>query len=610
MLTPYMVPFGRAVAEGLNRRVVLVCGSQMGKSDTILDLIGHRLDQAPAPILYVGPTQQFISDQWEPRIMGLLDEAPTIKAKVARGKRMKKARKVIAGVPLRLAHAGSSTALKSDPAALALTDEADELMANVKGQGNPIGLVDRRGDTYADFVHAIVSTPSEGLAETEVDPETGLEFWKEADPEDVSSTIWRFWQGGTRYHWAWPCPHCDEYFVPRFKCLDIPQGSPAEARAKTVMMCPKCGAAIDDGHKAAMNERGLYVAQGQRIENGVVLGDPPESETISFWVSGLCSPFRSFGDRAAEFVEALRSGDPSQVQTVINGGFGELWRPANGEAPEWQEVAKLRRAYPAGSVPKGALWLTAGVDVQKNRLVYVVRGWGARASSWLVQHGELWGATDEDEVWASLSNVLQDSYSGMHIARAFVDAGFRPNKRDAGSEHRVYSFVRRFPRQVFASKGASTALVKPIVSSKIEVRANGKPYGIELQRLDTDFWKSWVHTHLRWPEDQPGAFALHETTTDDYCQQLVSEARVKTPTGKAQWVQRSRNNHYLDCEAMAAAAAYKLNVQTIPEGASREWEAETEEHVPAAHAEARTAAPPPSTSLRDRFASKATRFRK
>jgi hypothetical protein len=67
--------------------------------------------------------------------MALLDEAPTLKDKVARGKRMTKTRKVISGSPLRLAHAGSSTALKSDPAALALMDEVDEMLANVKKAG-------------------------------------------------------------------------------------------------------------------------------------------------------------------------------------------------------------------------------------------------------------------------------------------------------------------------------------------------------------------------------------------------------------------------------------------------------------------------------------------
>ena len=51
---------------------------------------------------------------------------------------------------------------------------------------------------------------------------------------------------------------------------------------------------------------------------------------------------------------------------------------------------------------------------------------------------------------------------------------------------------------------------------------------------------------------------------DDYCHQIVSEARLKEPTGKVTWVQRSRANHFFDCEAMQAAAGYLLNVQRIP----------------------------------------------
>ncbi|MBD0318828.1 MAG: glycosyltransferase family 4 protein, partial [Gemmatimonadetes bacterium] len=51
------------------------------------------------PILYVGPSQQFLREQFEPRIKDLLDQAPTLRGKVARGKKMTKTRKVIAGVP-------------------------------------------------------------------------------------------------------------------------------------------------------------------------------------------------------------------------------------------------------------------------------------------------------------------------------------------------------------------------------------------------------------------------------------------------------------------------------------------------------------------------------
>ncbi len=58
-----------------------------------------------------------------------------------------------------------------------------------------------------------------------------------------------------------------------------------------------------------MNAAGAYVAPGQRIEaDDTITGEPPESDTESFWVSGLCSPFRSIGDRAAAYVEAVQSG--------------------------------------------------------------------------------------------------------------------------------------------------------------------------------------------------------------------------------------------------------------------------------------------------------------
>lgn len=590
----------------------------MGKSDTILDVIGQRLDQAPAPILYVGPNKQFITEQWEPRISGLLDEAPTLRAKVARGKRMTKTRKVISGVPLRLAHGGSSTALKSDPAALAITDEADEMMSNVKGQGSPIGLVDARGDTYADFVHAITSTPSEGLGETEVDPESGLEFWKTEDPEDISSTIWRLWQAGTRYHWAWPCPHCGEFFIPRFKCLVIPQGSPAEAKAGTYLGCPRCGVLIDDAAKSGMNERGVYVAPGQKIaKDGTVSGEIPESETVSFWVSGLCSPFKSFGERAARYVEAMRSGDDHEVQAAINAGFGELWTKSSGDLPEWSALASLKRPYGEGDVPDAVLFLTCGVDVQRNRLVYAIRGWGSRATSWLIDAGELWGETSEDPVWEALTHVILAEYGGLNIRTVLVDAGFRPNKRDAGDEHRVYAFCRQFPRLVFPSKGYATLPSDiPVLKSKIEVTPRGKvgKYGLELVRVNTDHCKSWVQARLRWPEDQPGAFYLHDTTSEDYCQQLVSEYRTRAPNGRAVWVTRTKNNHYLDCEALNMAAGYLLNVAKIPEGVVRDWgppptetivEADPEDDAPPP---APVMPPPPRAGgIRDRFSRNAGR---
>src|SRR5947208_9151119 len=104
-----------------------------------------------------------------------------------------------------------------------------------------------------------------------------------------------------------------------------------------------------------------------------------------FWVSGLASPFVTFGERAAEFLEAVALGEAGKIQGVMNAAFGELYAPGGGEAPAWAEVAKLRAPYRYGDLPTGVITITSGVDVQKNRLIYVVRGWGARGTSWLLE---------------------------------------------------------------------------------------------------------------------------------------------------------------------------------------------------------------------------------
>lgn len=590
-LTPYGIEFVRTAASAAYKRVVQVMAAQCGKTDGILDLIGHKLDQRPEPILYVGPNKQFLLEQFEPRVMALLDEAPTLRRKLARGKRMSKTRKLVAGVPVRLAHAGSSTALKSDPAALAITDELDELVANVKGQGDPVGLVDARGDTYGDgFCHVMVSTCSLGIKEVERDPANGLDLWKVQAPEDIESTIWRFWQQGTRHHWCWRCPGCGEWFVPRFDCLAF-EGrgeelttTPSIARATAVVICPANGCIIRNEEKAALNRGGRYVAPGQTIdENGNVVGDPPDSDTASFWVSGLCTPFKTFGDRAALYVEAVQSGNTERIRTVMNAGFGELWSPAAGEAPEWTDVWACRDVYVSGEVPAGVLFLTAGVDVQKRKLVFVIRGWGYRQESWLVSAGELHGDTKLDDAWLDLYALLTTEFpGGLMIRRAFVDSGFRPGDKDNGDENKVYEFCRRHSRLAFATKGYDRR-PQPISVNRIDVLpSGGRPkYGLDLVRLDSDYLKRWVHERIHWPEGQPGGWHLPADITEDYCRQITNESRVRKPGGGYTWVP-SGPRDYLDAEAMAYGAAKMLGVDRLinapppppPEHAAREARAD------------------------------------
>lgn len=77
---------------------------------------------------------------------------------------------------------------------------------------------------------------------------------------------------------------------------------------------------------------------------------------------------------------------------------------------------------------KGLL-LTAGVDVQKDRLEISVWAWGREKESWLVEHRVLDGDTARPEVWKKLDTMLAESWpheSGydLPVRRVAVDSGF------------------------------------------------------------------------------------------------------------------------------------------------------------------------------------------
>ena len=530
-------------------------GSQMGKTEALLNLIGWRLDDDPCPVLYISPTQRQAESISRDRLGKMLRTTPSLWAKLHKGQADKLSEKWVSGVRLGFGWAGSATELSSHPAGLAVLDERDRMGEDTQGEGDPVALAEARTATFPDGKVIVCSTPTlEG-----------------------ASPIWALFEEGTRFRWAWPCPDCGSYFVPEFKLLRWPEGcTPHRALKEARLGCPECGSLIEDRHRPEMNRCGLFLGPGERVDpDGKVHGEMIESDTASFWVSGLCSPWRTWGQRAKSFLEAHRSRTPGRVQAVINTGFGELYH-LSGEAPDWQRVAELREGYSSGTVPAGVRLLTCGVDVQKDRLIYAIRGWGANFESWLIEQGELWGETEHDFVWTELSGLLQKSRGGHHIGRMFVDSGFKPGST-RGADNQVYAFCRRFRNRAFPTKGHDSQ-DKPLKTSLIDVSDRGRiiKHGLQLWHLDSDYFKSWVHARVQWPQGESGAFHLPVDCTDDYCQQLVAEQRLVKATGRVVWIKTRRDNHYLDCEVLNAAAAHTLGVHTLraaapePEGGTKQ----------------------------------------
>jgi phage terminase large subunit GpA-like protein len=520
---PYFIPIMEAATSPRYRRIVVVCGSQMSKTEFLLNLLGYRLDVDPAPVLFVGASQRQVESISTSRVMPMVRSTPTLHAKLDKRKTANKVtEKTIAGQRLGFAWAGSAIELSSHPAALVLIDERDRMGGDVGGEGDPVALAEARTATYVDGKVVVVSTPT----------------------VEGASPIWALYQSGTQFRWSWPCPHCETYFVPEFSLLKWPEkATPQQAKREARLACPHCGALIDDRHRPGMNAAGRFELAGD-----------PDADCASYWVSGLASPWRSWGEAAKQWLEAARSDEPGRAQAIMNTTFGELFRVA-GEAPPAADVQKLRAGYRSDELPATAAVLTAGVDVQADRLVYAIRGWGAASTSHLIRHGELWGDTNTPSPWEMLAELLEHDWNGKRLKLVLVDSGYRPEL--------AYAFSRRFPGRVLPSKGHDSQS-KPVYISQVDVNAKGerRKRGVRLAHVDAGYFKSWIHGRIAWPIDQPGAWHLPIDATDDYCEQIVAEQRIAR-AGTVRWIRTRKANHYLDAEVLNAAAAHLLEVHLL-----------------------------------------------
>jgi phage terminase large subunit GpA-like protein len=542
---PYLIEPAAAFTDPKAKRITYVTGTQSGKSFLQENVIGHRLDDDPCPIIYYAPTEGNITKKVEPVMMAMLGQSPSLDKKFARDRSTQYVKRVGAGT-LYLSWMGSTTETASTSARLILVDELDRCSKNA--EGSVVELVEARGDAYADSRVGFTATPTVGRVEKYKHPKTGLEHWAVGERKKIASPTWRQWQSGTRKEWAIPCIDCHEYFIPWSGLLWWPgKGTedecvPAVAEREARLCCPNCGSLIEDKYRQRMNKRGRYVAPGESVNaDGKVIG---ESETagnshFSYWTSGLCSfsAKKSYGFLAKKLMTALQSGEPEELLPVYNTGFGECYAMA-GEAPPWEAVKAMAWKYHSGHILSSPEYLLCTVDVQKNRLVYVVRAWYLGMASALVECGELWGDTLQPDVWDDLAELLDRDWGGRELDEIGIDCGYRDDM--------VFDFVRRHKGRARALRGDK--LDKPYRAIRVDVDSRGKTRKRGDMRWDFDSprAKSWVHSRVGWSNKKPGFWILPADIDEDYCKQIVGE---EFDESESVW-KKIGENHYLDCEAM------------------------------------------------------------
>jgi phage terminase large subunit GpA-like protein len=563
-VNPYMRPVSWAFAQPCFDRVTFITATQMGKSVTMENVIGHRLDEDPTPIMYIAPTAPLLKDAVVPKFDDMFAECESLMAKMD----VKKSTtfvKWFAGVKLRFVWAGSPSGLSADSAGLILVDEVDRIVNT--GEGSTVSLVERRGDAYDGSKIGYTATPTHGRVTKRRHEKSGLEHWAVASVKSLGSAVWKLWQSGTRHEWAVPCPECGEYFIPWSGLLWWPgkgaenECTPDEAQRGARLTCGASGCQIESKWRPWMNERGRAVAPGQSISrDGEVTGvaDTAGSTHFTYAASGLCSfsSKKTYGALAKDLLAAQLSGDPAELLAVYNTGFGECYAQS-GDVPTWDQVRAMCWGYKAGELLLEPLKIYCTVDVQKRRLVYVVRAWFAGMGSMLLEHGELWGDTDQDGVWDQLGDLIDTEYDGYPINMTGIDIGYRDDQ--------VYRFINDGNKnRVIALRGRDR-LDKPFRKEIVEVDAKGKTRkrGDARWAFDSPFAKRWVHGRFNREDTRTGWWLLHQQVTEGYCKEVVGE---EWREALGAFVQVGEN-HALDCEAMQYIMALRDKLQRRKLGA-------------------------------------------
>lgn len=511
-----------AVSDPEVEKTVVMSSAQIAKTELVNNVVGYHIDQDPCPMLVIQPTVDLGKAWSKDRLAPMLRDTPCLHGKV-KDARSRDSENVILhkkfpGGQLTIAGANAPAGLASRPVRLVLCDEVDRYPASAGSEGDPVKLGEKRAETFWNRKYINVSTPTiKGTSRIE-------RAFKESDQ---------------RYYNV-PCPHCGEYQVLRWHNVRWDKDENGEHLPETAAYyCETCGGQISNADKLKMIQIGKWIAT------------KPFTGTAGFHLSALYSPFTTFVRIVKEFLQSKDS--PELLQVFVNTILGETWEE-QGERPDEGALISRREVY-GPDVPEAAGLLTAGVDVQGDRLEVEVLAWGVAQETWSMEVRVIPGDPTKPQVWQDLDDYLlqpwrHETGRTLRIACACVDSGYLTDE--------VYKFVRpRAARRLFATKGIDGA-GKPIAGRPSKSNAGG----VALYPVGVDTAKDALFARLRITTPGPGYQHFTADHDEEYFAQLCAEKRV-TRFVKGfpipSWTKTRARNEALDLRVYAMAAYAILN---------------------------------------------------
>lgn len=518
-------PYQREIMDSINdpevEEIVVMSSAQVGKSEILNNIIGYHIDYDPSPMLLMQPTLEMAEAYSKDRIATMIRDTPRLAKKVndpkAKDGNNTILHKKFPGGHLTLVGANSPASLASRPIRIVLADEVDRFPVSAGTEGDPLNLAQKRTKTFWNSKWISVSTPT-------------IKGQSRIEAEFLESTM---------EEWCVSCPSCGFF---------QPYSWPQIRFENVTMECVHCKEQHTESEWKSRPAKWIAKYPEKRQKRG-------------FHLNALASPWEKWSKIIEEFKKAKAKG-PETLKTWVNTTLGESWEE-KAQEHDHNKLMKRREEY-KHEIPAGVLVLTAGVDVQDDRIEVEIVGWGLGETSWGIEYKIFYGDPGQQAVWDQLDTfLLKHRFTPdgvkLSISATCVDSGGHFTSE-------VYAYCKeREYRRVFAIKGVGGTGV-PFISKPSKVGIKKDTY---LFNIGVNEGKDLIYGRLKIEDPEKPGYCHYPLNPEKgydeaYFIGLTSEYKVpKRVKGiiRYEWEKRSTNirNEPLDLRNYALAALRILN---------------------------------------------------
>lgn len=528
-ITPYLVGIMDSINDPHIREIYFCKSSQVGGTEALINILGYLIMEEPAPAMIVYPSDDLAKDISNDKLKPAFRLIPQIR-KIFYENSSKELRLKFKTMILYLRGAGSPSKLASKAIKYLFFDEIDKMGGASKKEASPFNLAMERVKTY----------------------KSQSKVYACSTPTLSTNYIWTLHDNADEVrHYFVPCPHCREMIELKFANIvfakdDEKKMSPYDRAKTAVFVCPECGCEILDSDKPAMLRAGEWKAVKKRG-----IGRP---KSLGYWINSLYSIFVTWADVAEEYLKS--KDDPELLQNFVNSWLAEAWEDTKLKTSS-DMVLERQTELPKLIVPSWAKMLTAGVDVQETSLYYTIRAFGLYTTSQNIAHGQV---LDFSGIERIMDGEFETEDGGhMVVSLALIDSGYQADN--------TYDFCIDHSDWALPCKGSSNPMKDRYKISKVDQR-NSRAYGMQIVLVDGDKYKDSIASRMQ-RKNGTGSWMVYKDCDEDYAKQVTSEhkimERLSNGHRRSRWKQKHSHgdNHYLDCEVYAMAAAELLGVREL-----------------------------------------------